>query len=110
MPPKSEHRDKAVTIRLSLEEWEQMKAEADSLKLSFSDYARNTLLQRPLPRPQTEISVETYKELRKIGTNINQLAAAANRATNMGVASAVSKEQWLEIYDLLKALGLEIIG
>ena len=108
--PSSQFREKATTVRLTFEEWEQLKREADDLNLSFSDYARRILLERPLPRVHTELSVDTYRSLQRIGTNVNQLATAANRAVKMGFCPDVSQEQWSEMYNLIKSLGLELIG
>ena len=108
--PSSQFREKATTVRLTFEEWEQLKREADDLNLSFSDYARRILLERPLPRVHSQLSVDTYRSLQRIGTNVNQLATAANRAVKMGLSPAVTPEQWDEIYQMIKRLGLELIG
>lgn len=112
--PKKKHsnqfREKATTVRLTQLEWSQLKREAKDLNLSFSDYARRILLERPLPRIHTQLSVDTYRELIRIGTNVNQLATAANRAVKMGTLPAVTQQQWLELYQLIKSLGLELIG
>lgn len=106
----NQFREKATTVRLTQLEWSQLKREAEDLNLSFSDYARRILLERPLPRIHTQLEIDTYRELIRIGTNVNQLATAANRAVKMGTLPAVTQQQWLELYQLIKSLGLELIG
>ena len=113
MPQKQQSRqfrEKATTVRLTQDEWEQLKREADELNISFSDYARRILLERPLPRIHTQLEVDTYRELRRIGANVNQLATAANRAVKTGSCPAVTQQQWSELTQQIKSIGLELIG
>jgi hypothetical protein len=82
----SEKRARAahLTIRLSDDERAQIDAAASRAELASGSYARNVLLGAPTPRQVRRPAVERGElarilgELGKIGSNINQIAHAAN--------------------------------
>lgn len=110
--PHSQEKSKSavVPVRFTPAERDGLKEEAKAVNLSLSEYIRRTTLERPLPRPRTEISVDTYRELGRIGNNVNQLAAAANLAVKMGHSPAVTPQQWSELRRLIDRVRLEWIG
>jgi len=78
--------------------------------MNLSSWVRCAALEQELPLPREEIDVNLYKELTRIGININQLARAANTAVHQGYCPTSTPEQWQELYDLIKHLTLEVIG
>jgi hypothetical protein len=104
-----------LTVRLTLVERAAIDAAADRAGLTISSYVREMLLNGPQPRavhrPQIERAelAKVLGELGKIGSNINQIAHAANlgdavprRRIRLALEElAVMKDA------LLKALGRE---
>lgn len=77
-------RDRILPIRLAAEERAAVEAAAEMAGLTTSSYARQTLLGAPAPRQVRRPPVERRElarllgELGKVGSNLNQLAKAAN--------------------------------
>lgn len=84
MPRPSENRSEYLRVRLTPEEMEQLRRDADTAALSISDVARAQLLNAPIPKRKYRRSVDherlarVLQQLGKLGTNINQLAKVAN--------------------------------
>ncbi len=80
----SEQRTEYLRVRLTPEEMEQLKRDADTAAVSLSDVARAQLLNAPIPKRKYRRSVdhermaEVLQQLGKIGGNLNQLAKVAN--------------------------------
>ena len=80
----SEQRTEYLRVRLTTEEMEQLKRDADTAAVSVSDVARAQLLNAPIPKRKYRRSVdhnrlaEVLQQLGKIGGNLNQLAKVAN--------------------------------
>ncbi len=101
-------RDKPATVRLTKTEYEDLKHEAEALNLTFSDYVRKILLKRPLPQVQSELSVLSYRELQRIGQNVNQLAMATNQSLKLNCCPNVSTEQWQQLHQMIRAIAVEL--
>lgn len=77
-------RRRILTIRFDDTEYRTVEEAADRAGLTVSSHARNTLLGAPVPRQVRRPAVERRElarllgELGKIGSNLNQLAKAAN--------------------------------
>jgi hypothetical protein len=99
-----------IHIRLTEDEYQALSQKASKAGVSLSSWVRRAALEQEIPSKREEIDVNLYKELTRIGVNINQLARAANTAVNMGDCPQPTPEQWQELYDLLKRLTLEVIG
>lgn len=99
-----------IHIRLTEDEYKTLSSKAEAAGMSLSEWVRRAALEQELPSPRSEIDMNLYKELTRIGININQLARAANTAVNQGYCPTTTPEQWQELYDLLKRLTLEVIG
>lgn len=84
MPRPSENRSEYLRVRLTPEEMEQLRRDADTAAVSVSDVARAQLLNAPIPKRKYRRSVdheklaEVLQQLGKIGGNLNQLAKVAN--------------------------------
>jgi type I site-specific restriction endonuclease len=97
-------RDKQVKFFLSEEELERLEKKIEKSKLSKSDYLRKSSLEKEI------IEIENFKEffveLKKQGTNLNQLAKAVHQgyADNTG-----NLDETLEEYRKLNALIGEIV-
>lgn len=80
----SENRSEYLRVRLTPEEIEQLRRDADTAAVSVSDVARAQLLNAPIPKRKYRRSVdheklaEVLQQLGKIGGNLNQLAKVAN--------------------------------
>ncbi len=72
---RDEVRELKRTVRLSEKDMVEIKLRMQEYNMSFSTLTRNLLLGL---EPLTKIEVDFLIELRKIGTNINQIAKIVN--------------------------------
>ncbi|MCT7471638.1 MobC family plasmid mobilization relaxosome protein [Aliarcobacter cryaerophilus] len=72
---REEVRELKRTVRMSIKDMEIVKAKMQDYNMSFSTLSRNLLLGL---EPLTQIEIDFLTELRKIGTNINQIARVLN--------------------------------
>lgn len=70
-----ENRDKRIYVRLSKSEKEKLIKRAKAEGVSLSTYLRKSMLGE---RIVSKTDVQTVFELKKIGTNLNQLAKNIN--------------------------------
>ena len=103
-------RNRPLHIRLTSDEYQALSQKATSAGVSLSSWVRRAALEEEIPSKRSEIDVNLYKELSRIGININQLARAANTAVQQGYCPQPTPSQWQELYDLIKRLTLEVIG
>ena len=80
-----------LEIRLSDSDYNQIKARAEQVNLSMSDFMRRAALRRAMPRPLAAFDLKAYQVLCKIdaqlriaGNNLNQMAKACNSAVALG--------------------------
>ncbi len=97
-------------IRLTEEEFLAISQRASAAGVNVSEWVRRAALEQEVPRSRSQMDVNLYKELTRIGININQLTRAANSTVKAGHCPVPASEAWQELYDLLKRLVLEVIG
>jgi hypothetical protein len=80
-----------IHIRLTDSDYNQIKARAEQVNLSMSDFMRRAALRRALPRALAAFDLKAYQVLCKIdaqlriaGNNLNQLTKACNSAVALG--------------------------
>jgi hypothetical protein len=80
-----------IHLRLTDSDYNQIKARAEQVNLSMSDFIRRAALRRAMPRPLAAFDLKAYQVLCKIdaqlriaGNNLNQLAKACNSAVALG--------------------------
>ena len=80
-----------LELRLSDSDYNQIKARAEQVNLSMSDFMRRAALRRALPRPLAAFDLKAYQvlckidaQLRMAGNNLNQIAKACNSAVALG--------------------------
>ena len=91
-------------MRLTEEEWLHLDQLAQASGLSRSNVVRACLEQTEIrPRQPAEIT-DLYREINRIGVNINQIA----RSVNAGIATAEDARQALfllrQVYQLMEAV------
>lgn len=102
-------------VRVSAEELERIAAAAAEVRLALSSYIRETLLGSPAPRavrkkpPDHRVLSRLLGELGHVGSNLNQLAHAANAGIDVHVTALGSALDDLKsVRDaLMRALGEE---
>lgn len=100
-------RSAVVPIRVSPEERLQLYEAAKRFSVSLSEFVRRAALKLRMPEPPvTEVNRETYRELCRIGNNVNQLM----RAINEGRVSQVDPNLLGELRALIKEVGLQCLG
>jgi precorrin-6B methylase 2 len=80
-----------LELRLSDSDYNQIKARAEQVNLSMSDFMRRAALRRTMPRPLAAFDLKAYQVLCKIdaqlriaGNNLNQIIKACNSAVALG--------------------------
>ena len=80
-----------LELRLSDSDYNQIKARAEQVNLSMSDFMRRAALRRTMPRPLAAFDLKAYQVLCKIdaqlriaGNNLNQITKACNSAVALG--------------------------
>jgi len=80
-----------LELRLSDSDYNQIKARAEQVNLSMSDFMRRAALKRTMPRPLAAFDLKAYQvlcqinaQLKTAGNNINQIAKACNSAVALG--------------------------
>ena len=100
-------RSAVVPIRVSPEERTQLYEAAKRFSVSLSEFVRRAALKLRMPAAAApEVNRETYRELCRIGNNVNQLM----RAVNEGRVGQVDPILLGELRDLVKEVGLQCLG
>lgn len=107
--PPSLKRNKMVEARFSSIELEMLRESAHDAGVSMAEFIRRSVLLRPLPKRLSRVSLQTYRELGRIGNNINQLTLAANIAINRGQSPPAAVRDLEALSQLLHATRREII-
>jgi len=108
---KSLVRSKMLQARFSPIEYEMIRSKALDASMSLGELTRRCMLLRPIPAPPPRlgrVTVDTYRELSRIGNNINQLAKATNTAIKMQLPPPASPELLQELLELLRHCQQEI--
>ena len=86
-----ELRSNHIHIRLTDSDYNQIKARADRVNLSMSDFMRRAALRRAMPRPLAAFDLKAYQVLCKIdaqlriaGNNLDRMKKACNSAAGLG--------------------------
>jgi len=77
-------RTKQVNIRLTDEEYEALRENAERGGLTVSEYVRKRALGRPVKAVPCRFDSEAVLHLSRIGSNLNQLARLSNIARKAG--------------------------
>jgi hypothetical protein len=84
------------TIRFSEKEFQQIQQKLDLAEISFSDFARASILKKKIKLP---IERELIYQLNKIGVNLNQIAKVANEKRSIAIM-----EKLIDIEKAIKEL------
>jgi len=104
-----------LELRLSDSDYNQIKARAEQVNLSMSDFMRRAALRRTMPRPLTAFDLKAYQVLCKIdaqlriaGNNLNQLTKACNSAVALGEPVVVNTGLLESVQQLIRENGKAI--
>lgn len=100
--PENSTKTEYVKLRVSTEEHQLIKEKARAAKLNKSKFILNAVHQQPI------IVIEGLKDmayqLRKIGTNINQLTILANQRQIIALELEETKKELHQIWQSLNSL------
>ena len=98
-----------IHIRLTDSDYNQIKARAEQVNLSMSDFMRRAALKRAIPRPIAAFDLKAYLFLCKIdaqfriaGNNLNQIAKACNSAVILGEPVVVNTGLLKKVQQLIR--------
>jgi hypothetical protein len=104
-----------IHIRLTDSDYNQIKARAEQVNLSMSDFMRRAALRRAMPRPLAAFDKKAYQVLCKIdaqlriaGNNLNQIAKACNSAVILGEPVVVNTALLESVQQLIRENGSAI--
>ena len=104
-----------LELRLSDSDYNQIKARAEQVNLSMSDFMRRAALRRTMPRPLAAFDLKAYQVLCKIdaqlriaGNNLNQIAKACNSAVILGEPVVVNTGLLKSVQQLIRENGAAI--
>jgi hypothetical protein len=98
-----------IHIRLTDSDYNQIKARAEQVNLSMSDFMRRAALRRTMPHPLAAFDKKAYQVLCKIdaqlriaGNNLNQIAKACNSAVALGEPVVVNTGLLKSVQQLIR--------
>ena len=98
-----------IHIRLTDSDYNQIKARAEQVNLSMSDFMRRAALRRTMPRPLAAFDLKAYQvlcqintQLRVAGNNLNQMKKACNSAVVLGEPVIVNRGLLESIQQLIQ--------
>jgi hypothetical protein len=101
-----------LELRLSDSDYNQIKARAEQVNLSMSDFMRRAALRRTMPRPLAAFDLKAYQvlckidaQLRMAGNNLNQIAKACNSAVALGEPVVVNTGLLESVQQLIRENG-----
>ncbi len=101
-----------LELRLSDSDYNQIKARAEQVNLSMSDFMRRAALRRALPRPLAAFDLKAYQvlcqidaQLRIAGNNLNQITKACNSAVALGEPVVVNTGLLESVQQLIRENG-----
>ncbi len=104
-----------LELRLSDSDYNQIKARAEQVNLSMSDFMRRAALRRTMPRPLAAFDLKAYQVLCKIdaqlriaGNNLNQMAKACNSAVALGEPVVINTGLLESVQQLIRENGKAI--
>jgi hypothetical protein len=104
-----------IHIRLTDSDYNQIKARAEQVNLSMSDFMRRAALRRTMPRPLAAFDLKAYQvlcqinaQLKTAGNNINQIAKACNSAVALGEPVVVNTKLLESVQQLIRENGAAI--
>ncbi|MEG4170595.1 MULTISPECIES: plasmid mobilization protein [unclassified Microcoleus] len=104
-----------LELRLSDSDYNQIKARAEQVNLSMSDFMRRAALKRAMPRPLAAFDLKAYQMLCKIdaqlriaGNNLNQIAKACNSAVALREPVVVNTGLLQNVQQLIRENGAAI--
>ena len=101
-----------LELRLSDSDYNQIKARAELVNLSMSDFLRRAALRRTMPRPLAAFDLKAYQVLCKIdaqlriaGNNLNQITKACNSSVALGEPVVVNTGLLESVQHLIRENG-----
>ena len=110
--PQNQRLSSRLELRLSDSDYNQIKARAEQVNLSMSDFMRRAALRRTMPRPLAAFDLKAYQVLCKIdaqlriaGNNLNQITKACNSAVVLGEPVVVNTGLLESVQQLIRENG-----
>jgi hypothetical protein len=100
-------RTATIGVRVSPAEYERLKAKAAEMGMSPAQWLRRAALDRRLPpAPAAPVNLDTYRELARIGVNLNQAVAKIHD----GSAHDIPREIIRHLYETLQQIQAQVMG
>ena len=97
------NRNKIIKFRVTEKEEQEIRKRAEKAKMTLSDYLRKSAVMNTITVIDTGELYRLNTSLRRIGVNINQVAAVANSTNNINSADITSlRDQLNELSALVR--------
>lgn len=104
-------RTATIGVRVSPAEYDQLRTKAAAMGMTPAQWLRSAALDRRLPPPPAPaVNMETYRELSRIGVNLNQVVARINAGAGHQVPAKLPPEITAELLRLVKTVQLQVLG
>jgi Bacterial mobilisation protein (MobC) len=103
-------RNNLLPVRLSDVELEMFRSRAEDLGIPIAELMRRNGLMRPIPKRLSRITIQTYRELSRVGTNINQLSKAINTALKSGQQIQIDQEELVSLAAAIDRCQRELVS
>ena len=90
------NRNKIIKFRVTEKEEHEIRKRAEKAKMSLSDYLRKSAVMNTITVIDTGELYRLNTSLRRIGVNINQVAAVANSTKKIYSADITSLREYLK--------------
>ena len=95
-----EHKEQRVTVRMTLDQYESIRAKAETAQMSVSTYMRAAAMRHKIV--VIDGLKELTHELRGVGRNLNRLTVLANEGH---ITAAKLDDTWDTLYGIYERLG-----
>ena len=101
-------RTATIGVRVSPAEYARLREKAAAMGMTPAQWLRAAALDRQLPpAPAPAVNLDTYRELARIGINLNQVVARINASQ---AAPEIPPAIAAELLHLVKEIQLQVLG
>lgn len=100
-------RTATIGVRVSPAEYAALREKAAAMGMTPAQWLRRAALDRQLPRPAAQpVNLDTYRELARLGVNLNQIRAKINA----GIAVGIPQEVIAGLFQAVLMVQRQVIG
>jgi hypothetical protein len=99
-----------IEFRISSSERDRLLALATEAGMNVSDYLRDIAINGKVPPVTTDVAIQTYWELGKVGTSLNHVVRLMQQNVDRGQPVVMPPQLVQDLQSVLQQIRLEIAG